>query len=1056
MDIPSIAGPPVVPDHELIRKIGRGSYGEVWLARTQMGGFRAVKVVYSETSGREYAGLKNYEPISRSHPGLVAILHVGFDEAGGYFYYVMELADDRELGTEINPGRYVPRTLAAQSKDDRLPVQESVELGIALADALHKLHSHGLLHRDIKPSNIIFVNGVPKLADIGLIAEVAEAKSYVGTEGFVPPQGPNSPQSDIYGLGKVLYEISTGNDRTEFPKLPLDLADAKERDFLELNEVLVKACHADPEHRYKTAREMQEDLALLRGGESVRRLRRLERVVARTKKIAVAAVVVGPLLFLGYSQMEYRKQKAAEIRQLQLGGHLADGTYALNRGDFSGSLSAFLSAAMLDDVDLAKSRTHRLRLKQVLERCPKLVQVFFHQEMQVDHVEFSPSEDAVLTATYWGKAQLWDTQSGEALSAPFASDKFLECASFSSDGKYIVTADQNGIVEVWTTKGESVTRVRAERPLYSARFSPDGKEIVTASGRGLAQVWDFPSGALKKTLARHTDDLTHAGYSRDGRYILTTARDSKAILWDARTFSPVHDLAHKQWVHHGDVSPDGRLAVTGSFDRHARLWDVQTGEQFYPEMPHGDGVYGARFSEDGNNIVTACLDGIVRVWDVKTRQLIAANPMVRHGDRAFDAVFSKDGRRILVACNDGTARIWDFAGGAARLEAAEDFYSANGTRVDIAKAREILPGIGVKSLSVPPSNHVYPKYSLSRDGRFALELRAIDTNRFEFRAWDMHSRQAVSPLIGVTSPERMSGCISDDGRRALVYARRTGELYDLQSGQQKGSTLKLELNIAGATFSPNAKWLTVYGSSTATVWDVESGKPAFQIPPYEGKVRCADFSKDSRQMVVCSTSGAFEKCFAEIWFPESGTRLEKRFQHGDGVLMAAFSDNKRWLITASEDFYATVWDTVTGEQLTPSLPHEHQVRAASFSHDGQWLVTASAARKVHLWDAATRKPLAPPMTIPAGAPLSVRFVEDDTAVIVTTEEGAWLWRLTVETRPLQDLVWLYELVCGRGDFEANRFRTTPHERLKEAWKRFTRENPADFKVSQAELAAWQR
>src|ERR1019366_3971741 len=97
-----------------------------------------------------------------------------------------------------------------------------------------------LVHRDIKPSNIIFVNGVPKLADIGLVAEVNEARSFVGTEGFIPPEGPGTEQADVYGLGKVLYEASTGKDRHEFPDLPTLLDQLPELDkFLELNEVIV-------------------------------------------------------------------------------------------------------------------------------------------------------------------------------------------------------------------------------------------------------------------------------------------------------------------------------------------------------------------------------------------------------------------------------------------------------------------------------------------------------------------------------------------------------------------------------------------------------------------------------------------------------------------------------------------------------------------------------------------------------------------------------------------------------------------------------------------------
>ena len=76
----------------------------------------------------------------------------------------------------------------------------------------------------MKPSNIIFVNGVPKLADIGLVTGVDATRSYVGTEGFAPPEGPGTPQGDLYSLGKVLYEAATGKDRQEFPELPTLLA----------------------------------------------------------------------------------------------------------------------------------------------------------------------------------------------------------------------------------------------------------------------------------------------------------------------------------------------------------------------------------------------------------------------------------------------------------------------------------------------------------------------------------------------------------------------------------------------------------------------------------------------------------------------------------------------------------------------------------------------------------------------------------------------------------------------------------------------------------------
>src|SRR5512147_2380363 len=91
---------PSIPDHTLIRSIGRGAYGEVWLAQNVLGAFRAVKVIHRDSFPevrpfeREFEGIQRFEPISRTHPGLVSILHVGRNEAADCYYYVMELADD--------------------------------------------------------------------------------------------------------------------------------------------------------------------------------------------------------------------------------------------------------------------------------------------------------------------------------------------------------------------------------------------------------------------------------------------------------------------------------------------------------------------------------------------------------------------------------------------------------------------------------------------------------------------------------------------------------------------------------------------------------------------------------------------------------------------------------------------------------------------------------------------------------------------------------------------------------------------------------------------------
>ncbi|MCK6500686.1 MAG: hypothetical protein L6Q38_14515, partial [Nitrospira sp.] len=153
---------PQIPDHELIRQIGRGSYGEVWLARNIMGTYRAVKIVFRSDFGddrpyeREWHGIKRFEPISRSHDGFVDILQVGRNEVAGFFYLVMELADDVNGVLPIEPETYEPRTLAGMVGTRKaFEFDYCVALGLSLSSAVAHLHDHKLIHRDIKPSNII-------------------------------------------------------------------------------------------------------------------------------------------------------------------------------------------------------------------------------------------------------------------------------------------------------------------------------------------------------------------------------------------------------------------------------------------------------------------------------------------------------------------------------------------------------------------------------------------------------------------------------------------------------------------------------------------------------------------------------------------------------------------------------------------------------------------------------------------------------------------------------------------------------------------------------------
>jgi hypothetical protein len=319
---PGAHAPPAELDYELVRLIGQGGYGDVWLVRDRAGNYFACKVVYRESFGnarpyeREYQGIQKFEPVSQSNESQVKILHSGRRDDAGYFYYIMEPADDVRSGAVIEPASYVPKTLRSElERRGKLPVHECIQIGLSLSAALDNLHRHGLIHRDIKPANIIFVNGVPKLADIGLVTDMDVTVSYVGTEGYIPPEGPKSAQADIYGLGKVLYEIATGKDRMEFPELPANFNELPDWEtLLELNAIIIKACETDPRKRYASANDFHRDLELLNTGKSVRHTRASRRrlaLVLRASMAVAAAGVIGAGIF--YLQKAWKTRAPAAV-----------------------------------------------------------------------------------------------------------------------------------------------------------------------------------------------------------------------------------------------------------------------------------------------------------------------------------------------------------------------------------------------------------------------------------------------------------------------------------------------------------------------------------------------------------------------------------------------------------------------------------------------------------------------------------------------------------------------------------------------------------------------
>jgi hypothetical protein len=345
-----------VPGFLLLRLLSERERSKVYLARDTSGALCAVKLKqpHDPAGLEELAELvKRLQPLSGS-PGLLPIPSYGVTDSG-WLWKSFPLADNLPglppLGNEAGLQQYTPLTLRAWSTEHGPASAELVgRWGVRLADALAALHTAGLVHRDVKPENILFVNGEPCLGDYGLVGEPGCRPDFHGTEGYRPLEGTSDTGGDLFALGKTLYETWTARDRLEFPSLPravLDASDWNERGS-QLNDIILRACHAQPHKRFGSAAELSG--ALSRVVCCQRPLSRRRWLLAGAGLAVAGAVGLWlPRLLRAPTRVVWRqvRQKGFNVEAWQ--GHL--GTVDWKRGRVF-SLAYDKNALVLESVDL--------------------------------------------------------------------------------------------------------------------------------------------------------------------------------------------------------------------------------------------------------------------------------------------------------------------------------------------------------------------------------------------------------------------------------------------------------------------------------------------------------------------------------------------------------------------------------------------------------------------------------------------------------------------------------------------------------------------------------
>ena len=433
---------------------------------------------------------------------------------------------------------------------------------------------------------------------------------------------------------------------------------------------------------------------------------------------------------------------------------------------------------------------------------------------------FSPAGPTFVT---WGgeSARLWNAVDGRVLTPPLRHGGLINDAAFSTDGRWIATASDDGTARIWdAASGTPLSPpLRHPAPVARVRFDPGGRllavtepalylwrmakdpslaplrrakgvmavaarrdRLVAASFDGTASVWD--RGRRHELVRlRHGSPLHDAELGPDGRRVVTAAEDGTAIVWDSASGRPIGAaLRHEDRIVRATFSADGTRIATASHDATARVWDSASGRPVTPPLRHEQLVTTVAFRSDGAFVVTASADRTARVWDARTGQLRARTS---HQATVRDVVFSPDGEIVATASNDDTARLWR--------------WRTNEPPVVLRH------GGNVRTIRFDP------------DGDRVVTASDDHTAR----VWDARSGKPLTPRLEDASALAVAAFNDDGTLVATASDGGTARVWDAATGSFVSPLLHHDGSIADAAFTPDGLWLATGSSDGQTrLWDL--------------------------------------------------------------------------------------------------------------------------------------------------------------------------------------------------------------------------------------------